>query len=292
MNNLANSLNSKKKFLILGCGFSGSFFAKTIRKLGCTALTSSRSENKDPNSFVFNSENSIALNEKIFDGATHVLSCIPPDKNGRDPVLKSLENKLKSLSLEWVGYLSTTGVYGDTKGSWVSEIDPPNPFQKRSQRRLNCEKEWIESGLPVQIFRLPGIYGPGRSTFEAILNKKIRVISKENQIFSRIHVADITNAIIFLLQNKDSLEFHQIINIADDEPCSQIEVIQYCYDLLGLKMPKPILFENVKEDLSPIAQSFWMENRRVSNKLLCERLGYKLIYKNYKAGLKNCYLNS
>ena len=291
MKNPASSLNIKKKFLILGSGFSGSFFAKTIRQLGCTALTSSRSENKDPNSFVFNSENRKVPNEKIFDGVTHILSCIPPDKNGNDPVLKSLKNKLKSLSLEWVGYLSTTGVYGNTKGDWVSEADQPNPFQKRSHKRLNCEKEWIESGLPVQIFRLPGIYGPGRSTFEAIKNKKIRVISKKNQVFSRIHVADIANAIIYLLQNKNSLKFYQIINIADDEPCSQIEVIQYCYDLLGLTMPKPILFEDAKEELSPIAQSFWMENRRVSNKLLCETLGYKLIYKNYKLGLKNCFLN-
>jgi nucleoside-diphosphate-sugar epimerase len=288
----ASSLNNKNKFLILGCGFSGSFFAKTIRQLGCTALTSSRSEKKDPNSFVFNSESGMVPNKKIFDGVTHILSCIPPDKNGNDPVLGSLKNKLKSLSLEWVGYLSTTGVYGNTKGDWVSEIDQPNPFQERSHKRLNCENEWIKSNLPVQIFRLPGIYGPGRSTFDAIRNKKIRVIAKQNQVFSRIHVADITNAIIYLLQNKNSLKFYKIINIADDEPCSQIEVIQYCYELLGLKMPKPILFEDVKEELSPIAKSFWMENRRVSNKLLCETLGYKLIYKNYKMGLKNCYLNS
>jgi nucleoside-diphosphate-sugar epimerase len=288
----ASLIGNKNKFLILGCGFSGSFFAKTIRKFGCTVLTSSRSASKDPNSFIFNSEHEVTPDKKIFDGVTHILSCIPPDENGNDPVLKSLKNKLESSSLEWVGYLSTTGVYGNTKGDWVSEINEPNPFQKRSYKRLNCEKEWIESGLPVQIFRLPGIYGPGRSTFEAIKNKKIRVISKEKQVFSRILVADIANAIIYLLQNKDSLKFYQIINIADDEPCSQIEVIQYCYDLLGLTMPKPILFEDAKDELSPIAQSFWMENRRVSNKLLCETLGYKLIYKNYKIGLKNCYLNS
>ena len=292
MNNYASALGNKKKFLILGCGFSGSYFAKSIRKLGCTALTSSRSKNKDPNSFVFDSEKNIVPNKKIFDGVTHILSCIPPDKNGNDPVLDSLKSRLKSLSLEWVGYLSTTGVYGNTNGDWVSERDQPNPLQKRSQKRLHCEKEWAESGLPVQIFRLPGIYGPGRSTFEAIRNKKIRVISKTNQVFSRIHVADITNAIIYLLQNKNSLEFYQIINIADDQPCSQLEVIQYCYDLLGLTMPKPILFEDVKDALSPIAKSFWIENRRVSNKLLCETLGYKLIYKNYKLGLKNCFLNS
>jgi len=292
MKNSASSLNGKNKFLIFGCGFTGSFFAKKIRQLGYTALTSSRSEEKDPDSFLFNSEIGIIPSKVTFDGITHILSCIPPDKNGKDPVLSSLKEQLKSLPLEWVGYLSTTGVYGNTKGDWVSEIDEPNPFQERSHKRLNCEKEWIESGLPVQIYRLPGIYGPGRSTFEAIKNKKIRVISKKDQVFSRIHVADITNAIIYLLQNKDSLKFYQIINIADDEPCSQLEVIQYCYDLLGLTMPKPILFEDAKRELSPIAQSFWMENRRVSNKLLCETLGYKLIYKNYKIGLKNCYLNS
>ena len=179
MKNIASLLDNKKKFLIFGCGFSGSFFAKKIRQFGCTVLTSSRSEKKDPNNFVFNSENSIIPNKKIFDGVTHILSCIPPDKNGEDPVLGTLKNKLKSLSLEWVGYLSTTGVYGNTNGDWVSEIDKPKPLQSRSHKRLNCEKEWIESGLPVQIFRLPGIYGPGRSTFEAIRNQKVRVISKK-----------------------------------------------------------------------------------------------------------------
>ena len=278
MNKTASLLGNNNKFLILGCGFSGTFFAKTIRKLGCTVLTSSRSEWRDPNSFVFNSENGVVPDEKVFAGVTHILSCIPPDKNGNDPVLETLQSKLENLSPKWVGYLSTTGVYGNTEGGWVSETDEPNPFQKRSHNRLNCEKKWIESSLPVQIFRLPGIYGPGRSTFEIIKNQKIRVILKKDQIFSRVHVADITHAIIYLLQNKDFLKFHQIINIADDEPSSQIEVIQYCYDLLGLKMPNPILFEDAKTELSPIAQSFWMENRRVSNKLLCETLGLSLIH--------------
>ncbi len=183
MKNPASLLGKKNKFLIFGCGFSGSYFAKTIRKMGCTVLTSSRSASKDPNSFIFNSENNVIPHAEIFDGVTHILSCIPPDKNGNDPVLKSLQSKLQDLSLEWVGYLSTTGVYGNTEGGWVSEIDPPNPLQKRSQNRLNCEKKWIESTLPVQIFRLPGIYGPGRSTFEAIKNQKIRVILKKLKYF-------------------------------------------------------------------------------------------------------------
>ena len=291
MSILASPLTSKNKFLIFGGGFSGNFFAESVRKLGCLALTSSRSESNDPNSFIFDSENNLLPDESIFDEVTHILSCIPPDKNGNDPVLKSLKNKLKNLSINWVGYLSTTGVYGNTYGNWVSEKDKPNPLQERSQRRLNCEKEWINSHLPIQIFRLPGIYGPGRSTLEAIKSKKVKVIYKENQIFSRIHVADIANAIIYLIQNKNLLDFHQIINISDDEPCSQIEVIRYGYKLLGLKMPKKILFEEAKKDLSLIAQSFWIENRRVSNKLLCKELGYKLIYKNYKVGLNNCLVN-
>ncbi len=289
--NSTSPLTINNKFLIFGGGFSGNYFAKSIRKLGCIALTSSRSENNDPNSFIFNSENNSIPEDSIFDEVTHILNCIPPDKNGNDPVLKILKNKIKNISIKWVGYLSTTGVYGNTYGSWVTEKDEPNPMQKRSQNRLSCEKEWLDSNLPIQIFRLPGIYGPGRSTIEAIQTKKIKVIYKENQVFSRIHVADIANAIIYLLQNKNKLDFHPIINIADDEPCSQIEVIQYAHKLLGIEMPKQIYFEDAKNDLSPIAQSFWKENRRVSNELLCKKLGYKLIFKNFKLGLENCLLN-
>ncbi len=291
MNDLASPLTTNDKFLVFGGGFSGNYFAKSIRKLGCRALTSSRSFNNDPNSFIFNSENNLIPRDSIFEGVTHILSCIPPDKNGKDPVLKSMKNKINGISLKWIGYLSTTGVYGNTNGDWVSEEDQPNPLQERSQKRLNCEKEWINSNLPLQIFRLPGIYGPGRSTLEAIKTKKIKVIHKDNQVFSRVHVADIANAIIYLIQNKNKLDFHQIINIADDEPCSQIKVIRYGYQLLGLKMPKKILFEEAKKDLSPIAQSFWLENRRVSNRLLCKKLGYKLTFKNYQEGLNNCLIN-
>ena len=168
MIHLSSPITAKNKFLIFGGGFSGDFFAKSIRKLGCIALSSSRSISNDRNSFIFDSENNLLPKDSIFEGVTHILSCIPPDKNGNDPVLKRLKNKINNLSLTWVGYLSTTGVYGNTYGDWVSEKDQPNPFQKRSQRRLNCEKEWINSNLPIQIFRLPGIYGPGRSTLEAV----------------------------------------------------------------------------------------------------------------------------
>tara|TARA_Y100000589_G_C27140799_1_gene624613 strand:+ start:322 stop:1215 length:894 start_codon:yes stop_codon:yes gene_type:complete len=287
MENFARVSLKDKKFIIFGGGFSGKYFANELRKLGCQALTSTRKNLKDKNSFFFDSNSTTNPSDRIFDDVTHVLSCIPPDRNGEDPVLLKLKEKLQSLNLEWVGYLSTTGVYGNTFGEWVSENDPPNPMQERSKRRLICETNWINSDMPIQIFRLPGIYGPGRSTLESIFEKKIKVIHKPNQIFSRIHVADIANAIIYLLQNKD-LSFHRIINIADNNPSSQIEVIRFCYKLLDLEMPQPIEFNEAKKELSPIALSFWKENRKVSNQLLCKNLGYKLIHKDYKSGLRSC----
>ena len=288
MENFAINSFTKKKFIIFGGGFSGRFIADEIRKLGCEVLTSSRQIQKSSTSFVFDSLSPVLPPEQIFDGTTHVLSCIPPDKKGGDPVLMRLHDKLKSLDLEWVGYLSTTGVYGNTFGEWVTEKDPAKPLQERSKRRLLCEKSWLDSSLPIQIFRLPGIYGPGRSTFESIFKKNIKVIHKPNQVFSRIHVADIANAILYLLLKINNKNFKQIINIADDYPTSQIEVIKHSYKLLGLQMPEPINFDEAKNLLSPIALSFWEENRRVSNQLLCKDLGYKLIHKNYKSGLKSC----
>ena len=284
----ASSLSSNKKFLIFGGGFSGKYFAKEIRNLGCTAFTSSRKKNNDSHNFYFDGKSSEIPPDRIFDGVTHILSCIPPNADGSDPVLSRLHTKLLSLNLEWVGYLSTTGVYGNTFGEWVSEQDTTNPLQERSKRRLLCENEWKNTNFPLQIFRLPGIYGPGRSTLESIIKNNIRIIHKPRQVFSRIHVADISNAIIYILQNKDRLQFHQIINIADDKPCSQLDVIKYSYKLLNLNMPEPIEFEEAKKILSPIALSFWQENRRISNKLLCDSLGYKLIHKDYTSGLKSC----
>jgi len=288
MANLASKINKNSKVLVFGGGFSGKHFAHELRKIGCEVLTSYRSNKLIDKSFFFDSASEELPPESIFEGVTHILSCIPPDKNGKDPVLSKLKTKLQKLSLKWAGYLSTTGVYGNTLGNWVSEKDPANPLQERSKRRLTCEREWINSELPVQIFRLPGIYGPGRSTIESIIKKNIKLIHKPKQVFSRIHVEDISKAIIYLLQNKNNIDFHQIINISDNYPCSQIEVIEYSYKLLGLKMPDPVEFEVAKKFLSPIALSFWEENRKVSNKLLCEYLGYELIHKDYTSGLKKC----
>ena len=287
MNSFASILK-KKKILIFGAGFSGKKIAIEMRNAGFEAFTSSRSVKYDKWSFLYDSNNNDLPPDELFKGVTHILSCMPPNKDGSDPLLSKLENKLLDLDLEWAGYLSTTGVYGNTFGEWVSENDPANPIQERSKRRLLCEEKWINTSLPTQIFRLPGIYGPGRSTLDSILKKNIKVIFKKDQVFSRIHVADIANAIIYLILNQNKFAFYKIINIADDNPCSQIEVIRYSYQLLKMQMPEQIDFEEAKKNLSPIALSFWEENRRVSNSLLCKELGYQLIHKDYKSGLQNC----
>jgi len=287
MNSFASVLK-KKKILIFGAGFSGKKIAIEMRNAGFEAFTSSRSVKYDKWSFLYDSNNNDLPPDELFKGVTHILSCMPPNKDGSDPLLSKLENKLLDLDLEWAGYLSTTGVYGNTFGEWVTENDPANPVQERSKRRLLCEEKWINTSLPTQIFRLPGIYGPGRSTLDSILKKNIKVIFKKDQVFSRVHVADIANAIIYLILNQNKFAFYKIINIADDNPCSQIEVIRYSYQLLKMQMPEQIDFEEAKKNLSPIALSFWEENRRVSNSLLCKELGYQLIHKDYKSGLQNC----
>ena len=281
-------LPSKSKLIIFGGGFSGQRIATLARRLGVKVLCSRRNKGSEGADFIFNTEKE--LPNEIFDGATHVLSCIPPLLNGQDPVLLKLKNQLlNSKNLKWVGYLSTTGVYGDTKGGWVNENTTPNPLQDRSIRRFSCEREWIETNLPVQILRLPGIYGPGRSAFESLFNGTTKMIDKPGQVFSRIHVDDIAGSILFLInlyfQGKNPL----VVNVADNLPTNNLEVITFAAEIAKKSLPLTIPFEIAKNEMSPMALSFWQENRRVDNGLLCKKLGYSLIYPDYKSGLKNCF---
>jgi len=221
-------------------------------------------------------------------GITHLLSCIPPASDGTDPVLSRLKTQIVQMPLEWVGYLSTTGVYGDYKGAWVSEKSYPRPIQLRSKRRLQCEKAWENSGLPIQILRLPGIYGPGRSAIESVKTGRARMIHKPNQVFSRIHIDDIAGAIIHMINLAKKGQRPLIINVADDLPIANTEVLGYAANLLRSPLPRTEEFDLIANELSPMALSFWEENRRVSNKMLCKELGYKLIHTNYQSGLDDC----
>ena len=281
-------LPPKSKLLIFGGGYSGQRIASIGRRLGIEVLCSRRKKGSVGADFIFNNDEEVP--DKIFEDATHILSCIPPLLSGGDPVLNKLRNQLLNLKkLKWVGYLSTTGVYGDTQGKWVNENTPPRPQQERSIRRFSCEKEWLETNLPIQILRLPGIYGPGRSAFESLFNGTSKMIDKPGQVFSRIHVDDIAGSVLFLINLYDQGKNPSVINIADNLPTNNLEVINFAAKLAKKSLPSTIPFEIAKETLSPMALSFWEENRKVENKLLCKTLGYPLIYPDYKSGLINCY---
>ncbi len=281
-------LDPKSKLIIFGGGYSGQRIASAARNLGAKVLCSRREKNSEGADFVFNSNKE--LTKEILIGATHVISCIPPLANGKDPLLSQIKNQLINLKdLEWIGYLSTTGVYGDKKGNWVNEDTKPNPQQERSIRRLSCEQEWLETNLPVQILRLPGIYGPGRSAVDNLINGKSQMINKPGQVFSRIHVDDIAGAILFLINLYTLGNQPKIINLSDNLPTTNLEVITYAAKLLKRSPPKIIPFDIAEQTMSPMAQSFWQENRRVDNNLLCKKLGYSLIYPDFKSGLENCY---
>ena len=276
------------KLLVLGAGFSGKHIAKAVRLLGTEVLCTRRAINLEGADIEFDSTSNTIPSFKHLKGVSHVISCIPPSENGDDPVLQTLGNELHKMPLQWVGYLSTTGVYGDCNGNWVSEKDPTNPGQIRSQRRLACEKEWINSRLPVQILRLPGIYGPGRSAIQTIQAGKANRINKPGQVFSRIHIDDIAGAVIHLINLYEKGIKPKIVNISDNLPTSNIEVLNYGASLLGGKLPPIIDFQLASKEMSQMALSFWRENRRVSNTLLCKELKYSLIHPDYISGLKDC----
>jgi len=281
-------LPSKSKLIIFGGGYSGQKIASVGRKLGVKVLCSRRTKGSEGADFIFNADNE--LSNEIFEGATHVLSCVPPLLNGEDPVLSKVKTKLlNSKTLKWVGYLSTTGVYGDKQGGWVNETTYPNPQQDRSIRRFSCENEWLDTKLPIQILRLPGIYGPGRSIFESLLQGTAKMIDKPGQVFSRIHVDDIAGAVLYLINLYSQGKNPSLVNISDDLPTNNLEVINFAAKLANKSLTKTIPFEIAQKTMSPMALSFWQENRKVDNKLLCEKLGYSLIYPNYKSGLKNCF---
>lgn len=216
---------------------------------------------------------------------THLLSTIPPDAQGRDPALALLGHHLEHLPLRWVGYLSTTGVYGDHRGDWVDETTTTTHCRNRSQARIQAEQDWRARGWPLQCFRLPGIYGPGRSPFSTLRQSRARLIHKPGQVFSRIHVDDIAGAVLHNLLLPDD-QRPAVLNVADDFPCPSSETLGYAAHLLGLKLPPFERYDDVAASLSPMARSFWQENRRVSNRLLCRTLGYQLIHRTYRQGFQ------
>ena len=218
--------------------------------------------------------------------ATHLLISAAPGPDG-DPVLAALEDQIaqNGTHFEWVGYLSTTGVYGDHGGAWVDEETSLSPSTKRGEARVKAEAAWQDlaarAGLPLHIFRLAGIYGPGRGPFSKVRAGTARRIIKKNQLFSRIHVADIAQVLEASIRQPRP---GAIYNLCDNDPAPPEDVIAYAAELLDLPIPPAVPFEQA--DMTPMARSFYAESKKVRNTLIKSELGVELLYPDYRTGLQ------
>ncbi|WP_375464447.1 SDR family oxidoreductase [uncultured Methylobacterium sp.] len=212
-----------------------------------------------------------------------LLVSAPPDRDG-DPVLRRFRDAIVHSRIGWIGYLSTIGVYGDHGGAWIDEATPATPKSARSQGRLAVENAWLalgaETGKAVQVFRLSGIYGPGRNPIAKLRDGRSQRIVKAGQVFNRIHVDDIAAT---LSASLDRPRNGAVYNVTDDEPAAPEIVTEYAAALTGLPLPPEVDFETA--DLSPMARSFYGENKRVRNRLIREELGVALAFPTYREGL-------
>jgi nucleoside-diphosphate-sugar epimerase len=221
----------------------------------------------------------------LLQGATHVLLSIPPGAEGDPAFRQHAEDIAAAGTVKWVGYFSTTGVYGNRDGDWVDETSDLRPGSERSQRRADAERDWLSwgdrHGISVQIFRLPGIYGPGRSAVDQVKAGTARRISKPGHVFSRIHVEDIATAVAASIARPRP---GGIYNVCDDEPAAPGDVVAYVCELLSQKPPPEIPYDDA--DMSPMAKSFWSDNRRVRNDRMKEELGVRLDFPDYRIGIR------
>ncbi len=288
-------MSAHKNFFCFGLGFSGRTVAQLLMRAGWSVGGTCR----EPESVGRLSDEGIRA--RVFDGATpmtgfgdilsdvtHLLISVPPSAPDGDPVLHCHHRALAQLkSLEWVGYLSTTGVYGDTGGRLVDETAELSPSSDRSRRRVEAEQGWLDlyqhHGLAVHIFRLSGIYGPGRSTLDTVRGGKARQIVKPDHKFSRIHVDDIATVIEASIRQPNP---GAIYNLCDNEAAPPAEVTAYACSLLGINPPPVVSFDEAKAEMSAMALSFWNDNRLVDNKRIRDELGVSLAYPTYREGLQ------
>ena len=282
------------ELFIFGFGFSASAVANRMRSDFARICGTSRSIEKvqaiQANGFdacLFDGTSfSEELKEKL-ETTTHILMSIAP--GDADPVLANVGDELNVLcpKLKWAGYLSTVGVYGNHDGAWVDEDTAPRPVSKRSKQRIAAENQWTElarrAGIPLAIFRLAGIYGPGRNTFINIENGKSRRLVKPGQVFNRIHCEDIGTAVsLAIVKNIGG-----VFNITDNEPAPPQDVVEFAHELMGKTPPPEIEFDTA--DLTPMARSFYGENKRVSNAKSKAMLGMEYAWPDYRTSLKRMW---
>jgi nucleoside-diphosphate-sugar epimerase len=278
-----------ERLFIFGLGYSGLEIARLAKAAGWSVAGTCTSEQKAEGLRAqgieaYRFDGAAPLPAKAMDGASHVLCTIAPGTTG-DPALRICADRLKRA--RWLGYLSTTGVYGDQGGAWVDEDTPPKPGQPRSIERLAAERAWqalgLEAGVAVDIFRLPGIYGPGRSAVDQAKAGTARRIDKPGQVFSRIHVEDIAGTVLMAISGAHA---GALYNVADDLPASTSEVVAFACELLGKPAPPVIPWEQAEPTMSAMARSFYAETRRVKNDRIKNELGVVLRYPTYREGLR------
>jgi nucleoside-diphosphate-sugar epimerase len=277
------------RLFIFGLGYSGLEIARLARAAGWQIAGSCTTEEKAERlraggiaAHCF--AGTAPLPAEALAEATHVISTIAPGGAG-DPVLANCRPLFGRA--RWLGYLSTTGVYGDHAGGWVEETTPARPSLPRSAARLAAERSWqalaLEVGANLDIFRLPGIYGPGRSAIEQVKAGTARRIDKPGQVFSRIHVEDIAGTVLLAITERHA---GSIYNVADDLPAPAADVVAYACELLGEPVPPLMPWEQAAPEMSPMARSFYAESRRVRNARIKTELGVVLRYPTYREGLQ------
>lgn len=268
--------------LSLGHGYSARALARRLVPQGWRVIGTTRSAAKAD---AFRAE---GVEPLIWPGdlgpalaaATHILVSAAPEAGG-DPFLQAVPG-IAAAKVVWVGYLSTTGVYGDHQGGWVDETTPLTPISDRGRQRVLAEGQWLDTRLPVHVFRLAGIYGPGRGPFEKVRDGTARRIIKPGQVFSRIHVDDIAQVLEASIRQPNPGAAY---NVCDDNPAPPEEVLSHAARLLGLPDPPAVPFEAVEPTMSPMARGFYQESKRVRNARIKGELGVRLLFPDYPAGL-------
>lgn len=282
------------RLFCFGVGYSAGVLARRLIAAGWSvAGTCQSAERRDEliaqgiDAHLFDRGRPLADPAGALAGVTHLLSSVPPDAEG-DPVLDGHGPALAALGgLRWAGYLSTTGVYGDTGGAPVAETAPLAPTSARSRRRVAAETAWRalgrDHGIAVHVFRLAGIYGPGRSVLDKVRDGSVQRIDKPGHAFGRIHVDDIAAVLSASMAKPDP---GAVYNVCDDEPAPPAEVAAFACDLLGVVPPPVVPFTAAAPTMSPMALSFWHDNRRIDNGRIRRDLGVRLIYPTYREGLR------
>lgn len=275
------------KILIFGHGYSAGFLTPLLVQRGWQVTGTTRNDADrvaaaGAQPLIWPGQDD-AVRAAIADADAILMSAAPDPATG-DPVLSAFRDDLARATPRWLGYLSTTGVYGDRGGDWVDEDSPLDGIGPRAQARIRAEGDWqalsAQAGLPLHIFRLAGIYGPGRGPFQKVRDGTARRIIKPGQVFSRIHVADLAR---ILLASITAPHPGAIYNICDDDPAPPQDVIAHAAELLGLPVPPPEDFATAQ--MTPMARSFYADSKRVRNDRMKRDLGVTLLYPDYRSGL-------